>query len=93
VGVAPWRLHDLRRTMRTNLSTLRIELVVRELMIGHRQQGIVAVYDQHKYVDEQRDGFEAWCGRLRSIVEGSPDNVVKLRAAAQAVDIADPSPI
>jgi integrase len=66
-----WRLHDLRRTMRTRLSALPILPMVAELMIGHRQSGIQAVYDLHRYEAEQRAGFEAWCNRLTSIVERS----------------------
>jgi integrase len=34
-GVTGWVLHDLRRTMRTNLSALPIEDRVREAMIAH----------------------------------------------------------
>jgi integrase len=79
-GLAPWRLHDLRRTMRTHLSALRLPQNVAELMIGHRQRGIVAVYDLHTYIDEQRDGFELWTRRLLSIVEPRKGKVVRLRA-------------
>jgi integrase len=81
--IANWRLHDLRRSMRTNLSALAILPLVAEMMIGHRQGGIAAVYDLHRYEAEQRAGFESWCTRLISIVE--PDdgavNVVRLPAA------------
>jgi integrase len=78
--IADWRLHDLRRSMRTNLSALPILPVVAELMIGHRQRGVAAVYDLHAYEAEQRTGFEAWCNRLTSIVEppGTAANVVTL---------------
>jgi integrase len=69
VALHQWGLHDLRRTMRTRLSALKIEHHVRELMIGHAQEGIVPVYDLHAYQDEQRDGFEEWCARLREIVK------------------------
>jgi integrase len=77
-----WRLHDLRRSMRTNLSALAILPVVAELMIGHRQRGISAIYDLHSYEAEQRAGFEAWSRRLQSIVD-PPDgaNVVSLARA------------
>jgi integrase len=79
--IAGWRLHDLRRSMRTNLSALAILPVVAELMIGHRQRGIAAVYDLHVYEAEQRAGFEAWCRRLLSIVAPPiEDNVVLLAA-------------
>ena len=46
VSVPNWTLHDLRRTMRTHLSALPISGVVAELMIGHAQLGIRAVYDR-----------------------------------------------
>jgi integrase len=84
VPLEQWGLHDLRRSMRTRLSALPIAPIVSELMIGHRQQGIAAIYDLHRYENEQRAGFEAWCARLRDIVEEPPDNVVKLAAAAEA---------
>jgi len=80
-SIGDWRFHDLRRSMRSNLSAIpTISPIVAELMIGHRQQGLARVYDQHKYETEQRAGFEAWCSRLRSIVEPRPGNVVELRA-------------
>jgi integrase len=81
IPIDNWRLHDARRTMRTNLSAIpTISPIVAELMIGHHQQGLLKVYDQHRYTDEMRAGFEAWAARLRAIVEPQPDNVVELRA-------------
>jgi integrase len=85
-------LHDLRRSMRTRLSALQIAPtkgsppapippLVAELMIGHKQQGIAPVYDTYRYIDEQRAGFEAWCAKLRDIIEPPPPNVVRFDAA------------
>jgi integrase len=79
--ITPWRFHDLRRTARSNWSALPILPVVAELMLGHRQRGIIPVYDTYTYFQEQRAGFEAWCAKLRSIVEPAPDNVIKLERA------------
>jgi integrase len=84
VPLEQWGLHDLRRSMRTGLSALPIAPIVSELMIGHRQQGVAAIYDLHRYENEQREGFERWCARLRDIVEEPPDNVVRMPAAAEA---------
>ena len=81
VSVPRWTLHDLRRTMRTHLSALPISGVVAELMIGHAQRGVRAVYDRYGYLAEQRSGFELWAARLRDIVEPPPPNVVLLREA------------
>jgi integrase len=75
-----WVFHDLRRTMRTHLSALPVEDLVRELVIAHAKPGLHKVYDQHAYQDEKRHCLELWEKRLRSIVEQSEDeNVVPLR--------------
>ena len=69
--------------MRTHLSALPISGTVAELMIGHKQRGVRAVYDRFAYLDEQRSGFELWAARLRGIVEPPAENVVLLREAGR----------
>jgi integrase len=78
-GIADWRLHDLRRTVRTNLSSLGVSPFIAELVIGHRQGGVHAVYDLHRYEAEKRDALNQWAAKLRSIVEPPPANVVEFR--------------
>jgi hypothetical protein len=56
-GFDDWVNHDIRRTVRTNLSRLAIEEHVRELMLAHTRKGIAGVYDRHSYLDEKRAGF------------------------------------
>ena len=67
----PWTVHDLRRTMRTGFSSLAIPEgdLVRELVIGHKQKGVHAIYDVHQYLDEKRIALELWAVKLRSIIE------------------------
>lgn len=67
-GVSGWKIHDLRRTMRTHLSALPIQDLVRELVIAHAKPGLHRVYDQHAYQVEKRECFELWQARLLSIV-------------------------
>jgi integrase len=81
-GVAGWKFHDLRRTMRTHLSALPVQDMVRELVIAHARPGLHKVYDQHSYLDEKRQCLDLWGARLRSITEPAPDNVVILQRAA-----------
>jgi integrase len=64
-----WTPHDLRRTCRTRLSEIGIPQEIAERVIGHTAQGVVGVYDQHKYRDEIRAALEAWERRLLGIVE------------------------
>jgi integrase len=70
--------HDIRRTVRTHLSALRIGEEVREALLAHARSGIKGVYDQYQYLDEKREALTLWGARLRSIVESSPANVVQL---------------
>jgi hypothetical protein len=76
----PFVIHDIRRTVRTQLSALRITDAVAEMVIGHGRRGIQRVYDQHTYLSEMREALEAWQTKLRTIVNPPPaDNVVQLR--------------
>jgi integrase len=74
-------LHDIRRSVRTHLSSLPVSDLVRELTIGHTKPSLHKIYDQHLYIDEKRQCLELWAARLRDIVDTPPDNVVKLSSA------------
>ncbi len=73
--------HDIRRTVRTHLSALRIGEEVREAVLAHVRPGIKGVYDKHQYLDEKREALTLWNARLRSIVESPPANVVDFAKA------------
>jgi integrase len=76
---SPWVIHDIRRTVRTRLASLRVPDMVAEMVIGHGRKGLQRVYDQHRYVDEMREALELWASRLRDIVTPPPDNLARLR--------------
>jgi integrase len=65
---APWVVHDIRRTVRTRLSSLRVPDRVAELIIGHGGKGLQRVYDQHSYEPEMREALELWANRLHDIL-------------------------
>lgn len=67
-GVTEWTFHDLRRTMRTHLSALPVQDIVRELVIAHAQPGLHKVYDQYAYLDEKLECLTLWEQRLRRII-------------------------
>ncbi|HVB18219.1 MAG TPA: integrase arm-type DNA-binding domain-containing protein [Stellaceae bacterium] len=81
-GVTGWRIHDLRRTLRTGLAGLRVEPDIAERVIGHVIGGVRGVYDRHAYADEKRDALERWAAHLAGIVAPAPQpgRVVRLRA-------------
>jgi integrase len=71
--VGKFVLHDIRRTVRTHLSSLPIEDIVRELVIAHSKGGMHRIYDQYGYLDEKREALELWAGKLRGIVQGESE--------------------
>jgi integrase len=82
-------IHDLRRTCRTGMSSLRVLLEIRERVIGHLPGGIVATYDHHDFKEEKREALEKWEGKVMGIVATEPEptpseNVVPMRARRRA---------
>jgi integrase len=77
-----WVLHDLRRTVATNLQKLGVRLEVTEAVLNHvsgSRAGIVGVYQRHEYTAEKRQALDAWARRLDAIVKGAANsNVVAL---------------
>lgn len=82
---AAWVLHDLRRTVATNLQKLGVRLEVTEAVLNHvsgSRKGIVGVYQKYDYASEKRAALDAWARRLEAIVTGAPAaNVIELAAA------------
>ena len=76
------RMHDLRRTMRTGLSRLRIDPITAELAIGHAQRGLHKVYDRHARMDEKREALLAWEEHVLEINGEAEGNVRRLAGRA-----------
>lgn len=71
VEIAPWRLHDLRRTASTGMARLRQPIHVTEAVLNHATgavSGVAAVYNKYQYLDEKRAALEAWAGHVEAIV-------------------------
>jgi integrase len=81
VELPEWTNHDIRRSVRSNLSRLRIPEEAREAVLAHVRPGIKGVYDHHDYLDEKREALALWAARLRDIVQPPPPNVIALPAA------------
>jgi hypothetical protein len=76
--LAPWRLHDLRRTMRTGLGKLGVQPHIAELAINHVKGGVEAIYDRHKY---EREIMALWAEHVLAVIEGRESNVVPMMRA------------
>lgn len=61
--IAPWRLHDLRRTTASGMAKLGIPLPTIEKVLNHVSGsfgGIVGVYQRHEFKAEKAAALEAW---------------------------------
>ena len=67
-GVRDFRLHDLRRTVRTRLPGLGVSPDVAERVLGHALPGMRKVYDQYDYLPQTRRALEAWSAELDRIL-------------------------
>jgi integrase len=80
-----WVIHDLRRTVATNLQKLGVRLEVTEAVLNHvsgSRAGIVGIYQRHEWATEKRQALDAWARRLETIVTGTEEsNVVQLAKA------------
>ena len=83
-GPPRWVIHDLRRSVATNLQKLGVRLEVTEAVLGHvsgSKAGVVGIYQRHTWADEKRAALAAWATKLvDEIVSGSakPSNVVEI---------------
>jgi integrase len=80
-----WVIHDLRRTVATNLQKLGVRLEVTEAVLNHvsgSRAGIVGIYQRHEWAAEKRQALDAWARRLDAIVSGATtSNIVQLTTA------------
>lgn len=60
VGMERWSMHDLRRTLATKLSEQGCPPHVIEKILGHAMAGVMAHYNLHDYMDDQRKWLSVW---------------------------------
>ncbi len=70
VVVAPWRLHDLRRTVATGLQALAVPREVIEAVLNHVSSvrgTLVGVYQCYQYQEERRLALKAWGRHVKAL--------------------------
>ncbi len=81
-GLEPFTIHDLRRTMRTQLGALRVPPHIAERCLNHAVRGVEGVYDRYDYFEERKQALEAWAAVLAGLEDGS--KVVPIGRKARA---------
>ena len=73
VVLAPWRMHDLRRTGATNLQALGVPVEVTEAVLNHISGsigGVAGVYNLFRYDPQKRQAIDAWASHLTFLLQG-----------------------
>ncbi len=61
--LAPWRLHDLRRTLATGFQRLGVRFEVTEAVLNHvggSRAGVAGIYQRHDWKAEKREALRLW---------------------------------
>lgn len=60
--IAPWTLHDTRRTFRTTLGRLKVRPDIAERLVNHSsaRTEMEETYDLYAYLPEMREAMEKW---------------------------------
>ena len=71
IDIAPYTLHDLRRTYSSNLAKLGVPIHVTERLLNHVSgtvSGVAAVYNRHTYADEMRSSVALTDDMFRKVL-------------------------
>jgi integrase len=82
-ALAPWTLHDLRRTLATGMNEIGVAPHVVEAVLNHvggHKSGVAGVYNRAKYREEKRAALQRWADHVERVVAGEG-------AAAEAVPL------
>jgi integrase len=70
LDIAPWRIHDLRRSCATHLGELGIQPHHIEAILNHysgHRSGVAGVYQRAKYEPEMRSALQRWADYVDQI--------------------------
>ncbi len=85
-AIAPWRLHDLRRTVSTRMhDELGIAPHIVEAVLNHvsgHRAGVAGVYNRAVYAKEKAIALARWAEHVSAIVGGERSKVVTISKGA-----------
>jgi integrase len=72
-GIAPWRLHDLRRTCATGMVELGVQPHIIEAVLNHvsgHKAGVAGIYNRARYEGEMRSALQCWADHVEALIVG-----------------------
>jgi integrase len=72
IEIAPWTLHDLRRTAATGMAELGVQPHIVEAVLNHvsgHKAGVAGVYNRARYEGEMRSALQRWADHIDQITK------------------------
>jgi integrase len=76
--LAPWWLHDFRRTGASVLAKLGFDPIVIDKILSHKPQklrGVAGIYQRYDYAREQKRALEVWAAYVTGLGRDEPEVV------------------
>ncbi|SEP22406.1 Phage integrase family protein [Methylobacterium sp. UNC300MFChir4.1] len=70
LAMAPWRLHDLRRTAATGMASIGVLPHVVEAVLNHisgSKAGVAGIYNRATYAREKREALDLWAAHVLAL--------------------------
>jgi integrase len=80
-ALAPWTIHDLRRTAATEMARLGVSRFVIGRVLNHADRGVTGIYDRHAYLQEKRHALETWARYLGNLTQLPGENAATAKRA------------
>ena len=79
--VAPFTLHDLRRSAATGMAALGIAPHVVDKILNHstgKIAGVAKIYNRFQYISERKAALNSWARHVETLFRPPPSNVVQM---------------
>jgi len=75
-----WRLHDLRRTVRTGLGKLGVQPHIAEAVLNHLPPKLIRTYDRNTHAAEKKAALDLWASHLKvAVAQATGANVTAIK--------------
>jgi integrase len=81
--IAPWRFHDLRRTVATRMADIGIQPHIIEQVLNHQsghKAGVAGVYNRSAYTREVKNALAIWADHVASVTSGEERKILQFPA-------------
>ena len=72
----PWRLHDLRHTLKTWMQQARIPEDVRNAVQNHYDGDMDELYGHYSFKKEKRDALTAWAHHIKTLIAAESHSAI-----------------